>query len=205
MLLSDFGIPNPGFEIAEGAGQAVAAAGRLGFPVAVKTAMPGIHHKSDVDGVRLGLASAEAVRQAAEDLARRLGPRLLVVRMAEPGTELALGLVHDQQFGPFMVVSAGGTLIELLKDRRVAMPPIDRLRARGLLDRLRVKPLLAGHRGRAGADLDKIADAVAGFSVLAASLGNLIAELDVNPLIAGAQGVLAVDALVLPQPAAKEN
>jgi hypothetical protein len=163
--------------------------------------MPGIRHKSDVDGVRLNLATPADVRSAYEDLARRLGPRVLVARMAKPGVELALGLVNDRQFGPLVVVAAGGTLIEIMEDRRVAMPPVDRLRALKLLDRLRLRPLLSGHRKRPAADLDKLADAVASFSLLAASLGDLIAEFDVNPLIAGPEGVLAVDALVMPRAA----
>jgi len=125
--------------------------------------------------------------------------------MAKPGIELALGLVHDGQFGPIMMVGAGGTLIEVLRDRQVALPPLDGLRAMRLLDRLRLRPLLDGHRRRPAADLEKLAIAIARFSLLAASLGDLIGELDVNPLIAGADGVVAVDALVLPRAAAKES
>jgi hypothetical protein len=125
--------------------------------------------------------------------------------MAKLGVELTLGLVHDSQFGPIMIVGAGGTLIDVLQDRRVALPPLDSLRAMRLLDRLRLRPLLAGHRHRPAANLDKLAAAVAGFSLLAESLGDLIEELDVNPLIAGAEGVTAVDALVLPRAAAKES
>jgi acetate---CoA ligase (ADP-forming) len=204
-LLADFGIANPGFEIAVSAAEAAAAAGRLGLPVALKTATPGIHHKSDVDGVRLGLATVESVTEAYEDVAGRLGPRAIVTPMAQPGIELALGLVHDRQFGPVMMIGAGGTLIELLADRQVALPPLDSPRAKRLIGRLRLRPLLAKHRNRPSADLDKLAAVVAGFSLLAANLGDLIAELDVNPLVVGAGGVLAVDALVLPRTAAKES
>jgi acyl-CoA synthetase (NDP forming) len=200
-LLADFGIATPGFATACSAKEAVQAATRLGLPVALKTATPGIRHKSDVDGVRLDLKTAEDVERAYDELARRLGPRVLVARMAKPGVELALGLVHDDQFGPVIMVGAGGTLIEVLQDRRVAMPPIDRLRAQRLVDRLRLKPLLTGHRKRPAADLDGLADCIARFSVLAAQLGDLIEELDVNPLIAGAEGAVAVDALVLPRAA----
>jgi acetate---CoA ligase (ADP-forming) len=145
------------------------------------------------------------VRIAYYHFARRLGPRVLVARMAKPGVELALGLVNDRQFGPLVVVAAGGTLIEIMEDRRVAMPPVDRVRALRLLDRLRLRPLLAGHRKRPAADLDKLADAVASFSLLATSLGDLIAEFDVNPLIAGPEGVVAVDALVLPRTAVRKG
>ncbi|HEX4572978.1 MAG TPA: acetate--CoA ligase family protein, partial [Dongiaceae bacterium] len=141
-LLADFGIANPGFEIARSASEAVAAAERLGLPVALKTATPGIHHKSEVEGMRLGLATAGEVALAYEALARCLGPRVIVAAMAKPGIELALGLVRDSQFGPIMMVGAGGTLIEVLRDRQVALPPLDGLRAMRLLDRLRLRPLL---------------------------------------------------------------
>jgi acyl-CoA synthetase (NDP forming) len=204
-LLADFGIPNPGIAVANSLDEARAAARKLGLPVALKTAMPGIHHKSDVAGVHLKLATDEDVARAYDDLARRLGPRALVSRMAGAGVELALGLVRDTQFGTLLILGAGGTLIELLADRRVAMPPLDQVRAMRLVDRLRLRPLLAGHRGRPAADLDKLADCITGFSVLAASLGDLIAELDVNPLIAGPGGALAVDALVVPLAAAKKG
>ncbi len=101
------------------------ALGGMSFPVAIKTAMPGIHHKSDVDGVKLGLKSRDDALAAYRDLIQRLGPEALVAEMAKPGTELALGLVQDEQFGPVIIVGAGGTMIEVLKDRRVALPPID--------------------------------------------------------------------------------
>src|SRR5262249_50397079 len=158
----------------------------------------------EVDGVRLWLASAGSVVRAYDDIAGRLGPRVIVARMAKPGVELALGLVRDPQFGPVMVVGAGGTLVEGLRGRRVALPPGGRLRAKGLLERLKLRPLLAGHRQRPAADLDALASAIAGFSLLAEGLGDLIEELDVNPLIAGPDGAVAVDALVLPRQDAKE-
>jgi len=130
---------------------------------------------------------------------------VLVARMADAGVELALGLVQDPQFGALIVVSAGGTLIELLADRRVAKPPLDRPRAARLVDWLRLRSLLGGHRGRPAADLNELADCIVGFSMLAATLGDLIAELDVNPLIAGPAGAVAVDALVVPRAAAKKS
>jgi acyl-CoA synthetase (NDP forming) len=199
-MLSDFGIPVPRFAITQGQSGAVTAAGEIGFPVALKTAKPGVLHKTELDGVRLGLATSEAVAAAYKDINSRLGsPRMIVASMAEPGTELALGLVQDAQFGPVMVVGAGGTLIEVLRDRRVALPPIDSLRATRLLDRLKSRALLDGHRERPAADTTKLAETIARFSVLCATLGDLIAELDVNPLIVGARGPVAVDAIVIPR------
>jgi acyl-CoA synthetase (NDP forming) len=198
-ILGDFGIAHPGFGIAASAAEAAAAVQRLGFPIAMKTAMAGIHHKSEVGGVHLGLSTAESAAHAYQDLASRLGPRVLVSRMAKPGVELALGLIQDSQFGPVVMVGAGGTLIEVLKDRRVSLPPLDTVRALRMLEGLRLRPLLSGYRGRPAANLDALADSIAKFSLIATTLGDLIAEFDVNPLVASAEGAIAVDALVLPR------
>jgi acyl-CoA synthetase (NDP forming) len=100
-MLADWGVPVVAAEEAGSLKEAVAAAGRVGWPVALKTAAPGVHHKSDVDGVRLGLAGPEQLAAAYADLAGRLGPRVVVAAMAGPGVELALGVVRDPQFGPW--------------------------------------------------------------------------------------------------------
>jgi len=114
------------------------------------------------------------------------------------GVELSLGLTRDPQFGPIVMLGAGGTLIELLKDRCFAMPPFDDGEALRHLNALALRPLLDGKRGAPPADLDSLTNAISCFSVLAADLGDLIAEADVNPLIAGPQGCVALDALIVP-------
>jgi hypothetical protein len=119
--------------------------------------------------------------------------------MAPPGVELALGIVRDAQFGPLVMVAAGGILVELLHDRRLAFPPLDARAARRLVDGLRARPLLDGLRGTPAADVDAIAAALERLSVLAGDLGDLLVALDVNPVIVSAEGCLAVDALVLPR------
>jgi len=196
-LLNDWGVPVVAAEVATGLEEAVAAAGRVGWPVVLKTAAPGIAHKSDVDGVVLGLDGPERLAAAYADLAGRLGPRVLVAAMAGPGVELALGVVHDDQFGPLVMVAAGGVLVEVLGDRRFALPPVGHRLALAMLDRLAVRRLLDGVRGAPPADLDAVADAVVNLSALAVDLGPSLAALDVNPLIAGPDGCVAVDALVI--------
>ena len=183
--------------IAEDAAAALAAAREFGFPVVMKTAMPGILHKSDVGGVKLALADDEAVRGAYDDLSRRLGPRVIVMPMAGKGVELAFGAIADPQFGPIVMAGAGGTLIEILADRRFAMPALDDAGARRLIDRLKVRPLLDGVRGAPPADIASVALAFARFSVMIADLGDLIAEADVNPVLCGPAGCVALDALVV--------
>lgn len=198
VMLSDYAIPVPRGEVVTTADQAVAAAERTGWPVVLKTAMPGIRHKSDVGGVRLNVGSAEALRAAFDDMSSRLGTRTVVSAMAPKGIELALGIVRDEQFGPVVLISAGGTLIEVLRDRQAALPPFDESWARRLVDRLNLRSLLEGHRGEPPADVTFLAATIARFSLLARDLGDLIAEMDVNPLIVSAHGVIAVDALTIP-------
>ncbi len=204
-LAADFGLTVPATAIVTDVAEAIAAAGRLGYPVALKTAAPGIAHKSDVGGVRLGLTDGDAVADAYENMAERLGPRCLISPMAAPGTEMVFGMVRDATFGPLVLVGAGGIFVEVLKDAQLAVPPFDAAFARRLIDRLRARPLLDGVRGRPAADIDALADALARFSVLAATLGEEIAELDINPVIAGPGGAVAVDALVVPSAATKRE
>jgi hypothetical protein len=185
--------------IVEDAKAALAASRELAFPLVLKTAMPGILHKSDVGGVKLGIADAAALAESYEDLARRLGPRVLMMPMADlgKGIELAFGAKIDPTFGPVVMVGAGGVLIEYLKDQAVALAPFDAAEARRLIDALALRPLLDGKRGRPAADLPCLAEALAAFSVMVADLGSHLREIDINPVLAGPDGPIALDALVV--------
>ncbi len=190
------GIPAAAAAPVASAADAVTAADRLGLPVALKTAA--VAHKSDVGGVALGLTSPSAVAAAYDDLAARLGPQVLVQAMAPPGVELALGVVRDPHLGPLVVVGAGGTLVELVGERAVALPPFDEAAAEALLAELpKVSALLAGVRGAAPADHAAVAGAVAALSRVAARLPDDVVALDVNPLVCGPTGCVAVDALAV--------
>jgi acyl-CoA synthetase (NDP forming) len=197
-LLREYGIPAVRTEAAASREAALAAADAIGYPVVLKTAEPGIAHKSDVGGVRLGLAAPAQAGAAYDDLAARLGPHVLVSQTAPAGPELALGLVRDPALGPLLVISAGGILIEIFAERVVLLAPVTRPVALAAVRRLRLAPVLAGARGQPAADLDAIADAIEGLSRLACDLGDAIEALDINPLICGPAGPLAVDALLIP-------
>ena len=199
-MLADFGVPALANRVVESRADALAAAAELGYPVVAKTAVRGIQHKSDVGGVKLGIDGPDALAAAYDHLAARLGPRVLIAPMATGGVELALGVTHDPQFGPLVMIGAGGILVELMDDARFALAPFDAAEARRLIEGLRVHRLLGGVRGALPADIDAVAETVARFSVLAATLGHRLAEVDVNPLIAGPNGCLAVDALVVARP-----
>jgi acyl-CoA synthetase (NDP forming) len=197
-LLRDYRIRAVRAQRADSATAALAAAAQIGYPVVVKTAEPGVAHKSDAGGVVLGIGDAAGLEAAYADLAARLGPRVLVCETAEPGVELSAGIVADPGLGPLVVVGAGGVLVEHLADRAVVLPPVDAARARRMLSRLHVARLLAGFRGGPPADLGAITAALTGVSAIAGELGGALAALDINPLICGPSGAVAVDVLVEP-------
>ncbi len=198
-LLADYGVPVIESIRADTLEDAIAAAERIGFPVAVKTAAPGVQHKSDVGGVRLGVDDSVSLEDAYSDLERALGPQVTVAPMAPPGIEIALGVVRDPQFGPLVLVGAGGVLVEVLKDRRLAMAPLDEIRARSMADQLKIRPLLDGVRGQPQADVDALGKAIVALSWLAHDLGEHLEAIDANPVICGPEGSIAVDALVIPR------
>jgi acyl-CoA synthetase (NDP forming) len=197
-LLADWGLPVAPTLPAASEAEALAAAVELGWPVAVKTAAPGVGHKTEQGGVVLGVTDAEALRSAYREIAGRLGPLVNVQQMADRGVEIALGVVEDADFGPVVVVAAGGTLVELLADRQLALAPLDDWRARRLVRRLRCYPLLEGFRGSDPVDEDALVGAVVALSALARDLRGCLGALDVNPLVVGPHGCVAVDALVAP-------
>jgi acyl-CoA synthetase (NDP forming) len=196
-LLADYGIPTAPRRRVDTRDAAIRAAEALGYPVVLKTAVAGIAHKTEAGGVRLSLGDPAAVAAAYDEMACRLGSAVLVERMVPAGIEIAVGAVNDAQFGPYVMVAAGGVLMELLADRVVALAPVDVAAAHRLIAGLKVSRLLRGWRGAAAADVDALADCVARVSMIAAVQRDTIAEIDVNPVIAGSDGCIAVDALIV--------
>jgi hypothetical protein len=193
-LLADYGVPVVDVRSAESASAVLDAADAIGYPVALKTV--GSVHKSDIGGVVLDIPDAATLASAYTAMAEALGAAVTVEPMVEAGVEISVGIVRDVNFGPLLIVAAGGTLVELLVDRAVACPPVSHAGARRLLDGLRIRPLLDGWRGRPAVDVDALADVIAAFSQMAAEIGDLVDAVEANPVIASAGGVVAVDALV---------
>ncbi len=198
-LLESFGIVAPARQMAASADECVAAAAAIGWPVVLKTAASGLLHKTEASGVILAVGNEDDVVRGWHDLAGRLGPRVLVEAMAPRGVEMAAGIVVDGQFGPLVMIAAGGVLVETHADRRFLLPPAGRASVRRAIDQLACRALLDGVRGGEAVDVDALVDAVARLSVIATTLGDCLAELDINPFIVHPQGCQAVDALVLPR------
>ena len=191
-MLNDLGVPSVKSRICCNREDAVELAEKIGYPVVVKTAADGIIHKSDVAGVALGLSTADEVRTAYDRLSE-LGPEVCVARTAPAGVEVAFGMINDPQFGPIVMVGSGGVLVEVLEDRLFVVPPFGVTEATRLLSGLRIWELLQGVRGSPPCDLQSLSLSLSQFSSLCAELGDLISEMDINPVITSADGALAVD------------
>ena len=196
-LLAEYGLPVAPTRATSSLDGALEAAWEIGYPVALK--ITGSLHKSDVGGVRTMISNDDELVQAHGELSSRFAGELIVQKMAPPGVEMALGMVRDPQFGPVLVVAAGGVFVEVLQDRVVGLPPLDRERATSMIDRLVARPLLDGARGAPAVDVAGFADALVHLSRLATDLGDHIEALDANPVIVSEQGCVIVDALVEPR------
>ena len=205
-LLEAFRIPVvPTLAVAADADAAEQAASGIGYPVALKILSPDITHKSDVGGVQLGLRDAGQVRSAVAAMLERVGAARPQARIAgftvqamasrPHAQELIVGASVDALFGPVLLFGQGGTAVEVLADRALALPPLNRVLAREMIGRTRVSRLLAGYRDHLPARLDAVGDVLIAVSQMLADLPEL-AELDINPLWADDRGVLALDARV---------
>ena len=209
-LLDAYRIPIVPTRVARSIDEAAAMAGDIGYPVVLKILSPQVSHKSDVGGVALALADDGAVRRAAQAMANRLqmlrpdarldGFTVQAMVRRPHAHELLIGVAQDAAFGPLLMFGQGGTAVEVLKDNATALPPLNNVLALDLVSRTRVAKLLAGYRDRAAADMAAITGTLLAVSQMVCELPELI-ELDINPLLADDQGVMALDARVRLQPA----
>lgn len=204
-VFSAYAIPVVETHVAADPASAAATAQRMGFPVALKVLSDQISHKSDVGGVVLDLDSAAAVRSAAEGILARVAeiypdaeaPGFTVQKMArmKGAQELIIGASTDPIFGPVLLFGQGGTAVEVIADGAVALPPLNMSLARELIERTRIYRLLKGYRDTPAADLDAICLTLIKVAQLMIDLPEVV-ELDINPLFAGPEGVLALDARI---------
>ena len=204
-LLASAGVETTEFRVCADADAAVEAADSIGYPVVVKVSSPEVTHKSDwADGigVAVGLGSPEAVQDAAAAILAAADDRgieadILVEESMDldRGTEVIVGGVRDPSFGPVVLTGLGGVFTEIFEDTSHRIAPIDHAEARSAIEELQAAELLHGYRGSDPADVDALASAVVAVGDLVAD--HPIAELDVNPLLATTDGVIALDALVV--------
>ena len=195
--------------LARDAKGAVLAAADIGYPVVLKIESPDLPHKTEVEGVRVGLADAAAVAAAFEEImaaARQHAPAarlegVLVQEMVAGGTELIAGLSRQEPFGMGLVAGAGGVLVELMRDTALDLCPLDDAGARALLARTRAGRLLQGFRGRPAGDAEAFAALLARLSQLGAAYGDLLEAVDLNPVavLPAGRGAFVLDALVIPR------
>lgn len=203
--LAAYGIPTLEAEVVADPAEAGAAAARIGGPVALKILSRDITHKSDMGGVMLDLEGAEAVERAAEAMLKRITEAAPAARLQgftvqamcrrPQAEELILGVVSDPQFGPVMLFGQGGTAVEVIDDKALALPPLDPVLAEAMMRQTRVYKLLQGYRDRPPAALKDIAAALIRLSQLVIDIAE-VAEVDINPLLADSEGVIALDARV---------
>lgn len=204
-VLAAYGIPVVPTREAGTPDAAADIAAEMAVPVALKILSPDILHKSDAGGVALNLASPEAVREAAAAMQARVAEKLPQAKISgftvqsmvhRPGAvELIVGMVDDAQFGPVMLFGHGGTAVEVIGDKAIGLPPLNLHLAHEMMRRTRVRRLLDAYRGKPAADVDAVALTLVKVSQMIGDLDQ-VAELDINPLLADAQGVVALDARI---------
>jgi len=204
-LLAQYDIPVPPSALAGTAQEALAQAGAMGFPVVLKIQSPDIAHKTEAGGVALNVGPDDVIeafeRVLANSRAHAPDARIegvLVQKMMPKGHEFVIGVIRDPDFGPLVMLGAGGIYLEVLKDVIFAPVPISPDQARTLIGRLKTAPILAGARGQAPGDIDALARLVSRVADLAATEAN-VGQLDLNPVFVypAGSGVVAVDALAV--------
>ena len=195
-LLRAYGVEVAPQRLAADPEEAAALAAELGFPAVAKLVSPGLAHKSDVGGVRVGLADPEEVRAAAAELLAIDSAGAVLIQPLVTGVEVIVGGFRDPQFGPVVAVGLGGVLVEVLRDVAFRLAPVTEAEALEALRSLRGVAVLEGTRGQEGVDLGALARTVAAASELLASEPE-VAELDLNPVLASPRGAVAVDVRVV--------
>lgn len=205
-ILKAYGIPVVDTAFAKTAEEAVQAAEELRYPLVMKIISPQISHKSDVGGIKLSLKSAGEVRAAYEDMVENIPKKrpdatlkgVQLQKMFFGGTEVILGMVRDPTFGPMLMFGLGGIYVEILKDVRFAIAPVNEAEAKDLITGIKTYALLAGARGNKPADIDSLIDVILRISRLVCDFPEII-EFEINPMLVfeKGKGAFAVDVRII--------
>ncbi len=202
-LLEAYGIPAARWEKAQNSTEAVLAAEKIGYPVTLKVISPDINHKSDVGGVRLNIGNSRQLKEAFTEMYKEINHKqpgaqidgVLIQEYLPKGTELLLGCKKDPQFGPVLAFGAGGVFTEILNDVTLRIPPLSRDEMSVLINETKISKILAGARGGTAANLELLTDSLTCFMQLVLANPSIV-EMDINPLLADADRIVALDSRV---------
>jgi acyl-CoA synthetase (NDP forming) len=203
-ILKEYGVNVTEPVLAKSNDEALSVAGKIGYPVVMKIISPEITHKSDMGGVKLGLQNEEQVKVAYDEIMAAVKEKasdaviegVSLQKMAEPGLELVIGMIKDQQFGPMLMFGIGGTLVELIRDVSFRIIPLTKDDAADMIRQVKAYRLLEGFRGQPAVDVDNLENLLLNISGFIDENPE-IKEMDINPLIAYSDGSVAVDARIV--------
>jgi succinyl-CoA synthetase beta subunit len=201
-ILEEYDVPVAKWEMCENRGAAVAAAGRMGYPVVMKVVSPQIVHKTEYEAVEVGISNPEEVQSTFD---RLMGKALshegvevkgiLITKMLD-GLEMIVGATRDSQFGPLLMFGLGGIFVEVFKDVSYRIAPLDEIDVEEMLSEIKGRGLIEGFRGREGVDIESLTHVLMSISRLLADM-DLISEMDLNPMFGDSSGVKVADARIL--------
>jgi len=203
-LMACYDLDVTAYKLTQDADEAVAFAETCGYPVVLKVATPDVYHKSDIGGVRLNLHNAESVKSAFEEIVNNFRDQapaaqvhgIVVEPMVRLPFELLIGARKDPVLGPIIAFGKGGIAVEVYRDTRLGLPPLNMALAHQLIERTKIYPLLKGYRKREGVDLEKLAFILCKFAYLLMDFPQ-IREIDINPLAIGEKDAIVLDAHVV--------
>jgi hypothetical protein len=196
-LLGCYELPVPDFHVARNPTEAANAAGELGYPLAAKVVSPEIVHKTEVEGVALGLADEDAVKAVFARFETLPGFEGMLIEPMVGGIELIVGAKNDEQFGPVILLGIGGTGVEIYGDTAIRMAPLSDRDVPAMVQCLKGRQVIEGFRGRAGVDMAGLARVMRAFSQLAMDMADQFESIDLNPVMCGREGCVVADARVM--------
>ena len=192
-LLNDYGINVADFKICHSTSEVISAAKIIEFPLVLKTLSENLHHKTEVNGVIVNIKNLKDLKKNYRDLEKRLGKKVMISKMISEGIEWSIGVKNDPDFGPAVMISLGGTMIDILNEKLILMAPFTTSEVNKKLKTLRSYNLMTGYRGSNNYSIQKLCDAASKISYLAFDFRRYIKEIDVNPIIVKEDDAIAVD------------
>ena len=192
-LLNDYGINVADYKVCHSASDVISAAKIIEFPLVLKTLSENLHHKTEVNGVIVNIKNLGDLKENYRDLEKRLGKKVMISKMISGGIEWSIGVKNDPDFGPAVMISLGGTMIDILNEKLILMAPFTTNEVNKELKTLRSYNLMTGYRGSNNYSIQKLCDAASKISYLAFDLKKYIKEIDINPIIVNEDNAIAVD------------